>query len=349
MSLAVVTIAVVWLGVVAYAVFGGADFGSGIWDLLAGGDRAGAPVRKRIDRSIGPVWEANHVWLIFVLVYLWTGFPDAFAAMVTDLFVPLIGAALGIVLRGAAFVYRKSSSTLSQARLFGIVFAVSSVFTPFFFGAGVGAVASGRVTLETTADPWTVWLNPTSMLGGVLAVGACAWLAAVFLAADAHRDGQADLARYFARRAGLTGVVLGAVSLAGIIPLEIDAPTLADRLERGGAPFVIASALGGLGAMYLVWRGRYVEARPAAVLAVVAILAGWAVGQYPWLLVDHLEIDEAAGARSTLWALLVVFVLAGATAVPALVWLLRITDQGQLSTSETRPDSSQALLDRRAR
>ncbi len=344
--LATAIVAIVWLGVVAYAVFGGADFGSGVWDLFAGDARRGADVRKRVDRSIGPVWEANHVWLIFVLVFLWTGFPQPFAAMVTALFVPLIGAALGIVLRGAAFVYRKSSSTMAQARLFGVFFAVSSFVTPYFFGAAVGAVASGRVPADGDVDPWQVWLNPTSTLGGVLAVGASAWLAAVFLASDAARDGQPSLAAAFGKRALATGVLLGAVSLVGIVVLENDAPTLADGLERAGAPLVIVSAGGGLLAMAQIRRGRYGRARPPAAVAVVAILAGWAAGQYPWILVDEVEIGEGAGADATLWALLLTFGFACLLAVPALVWLLRLTNVGSLSTSATRPDSSQAILDR---
>lgn len=342
--LANVIVSIIWIGVLAYAVFGGADFGSGMWDLLAGDAERGAAARKRIDRSIGPVWEANHVWLIFVLVYLWTAFPGAFAALMTALFVPFVLAAVGIIFRGGAFVFRKSSSTLGQARFFGVLFASSSVITPFFFGAAAGALASGRVPLDGDVDPWTVWINPTSVLGGVLAVGTCAWLAAVFLAADAARDDEVDLARSFANRALVTGVVLGLVALVGIVVLETDAVTLADGLERLGAPLVVLSAAGGLGAMWLLRRGRPEAARVPAIIAVVAIVLGWGVGQYPWLLVDEIEIVDAAGADATMWALIVAFVLAGATAVPALVWMLKLTHQGDLSTHEVRPDSSLARL-----
>lgn len=338
---AIVTI--IWVGVLAYAVFGGADFGSGVWDLLAGDAEQGAAARKRIDRSIGPVWEANHVWLIFVLVYLWTAFPGAFAAVMTALFIPFILAGVGIIFRGGAFVFRKSSSTFAQARFFGVLFASSSLITPFF-GAAAGALASGRVPLDGDVDPWTVWINPTSVLGGVLAVGTCAWLAAVFLAADAARDQQFDLERSFTKRALITGGVLGVVSLTGIIVLETDAVTLADGLERWGAPLVILSAAGGLGAMWLLRKGRTEAARIPATVAVVAIVLGWGVGQYPWLLVDEIEIAEAAGADSALWALIVAFVLAGVTAVPALIWMLRLTQQGDLSTTEIHPESSLARL-----
>lgn len=339
-----VIVTIIWIGVLAYAVFGGADFGSGMWDLLAGNTAQGAAARKRIDRSIGPVWEANHVWLIFVLVYLWTAFPGAFAAVMTALFIPFVLAAIGIIFRGGAFVFRKSSSTIGQARFFGVMFASSSLITPFFFGAAAGALASGRVPLEGDVDPWTVWLNPTSILGGVLAVGACAWLAAVFLAADSARDGEAELVRAFTARALATGAVLGLISMIGVVVLEVDAPTLADGLERLGAPLVVISAAGGLGAMVLLRQGRAEAARVPATIAVVAIIVGWGVGQYPWLLVDELEIAEAAGADAALWALIAAFVLASVTAGPALVWMLRLTHQGDLSTNEVHPESSLARL-----
>ncbi len=337
-----IVVSIVWAGVLAYAVFGGADFGSGAWDLLAGGSRRGAAVRKRIDRSIGPVWEANHVWLVFVLVFLWTGFPRVFAALVTATFVPLIGVAVGIVFRGGAFVFRKSSTSFEQARFFGALFAVSSLVTPFFMGAAVGAVASGRVPLDGAVDPWSVWLTPTSLLGGILAVGTCMWQAAVFLAADSQRDGDPRLADYFARRSQITAVVLGAVALVGVYVLETDAPTLADGLERLGAPLVVGSGLFGLATMGLLRQGRHQLARIPAVGAVVTIVIGWGVGQYPWMLVDEIEIGDAAAGDATLWALIVAFGFAGLLVVPALVWLLRLTEMGALSSSEARADSSLA-------
>ncbi len=339
-------VAILWLGVVIYAVSGGADFGSGLWDFLAGDPEDGRADRKRIDRSIGPVWEANHVWLIFILVYLWTGFPRPFAAMVTALFVPLIGVAVGITLRGAAFALRKSSSTFRQARLFGICFALSSIVTPFFMGASVGAIASGRVPMNGSVNPWTVWLGPTSLLGGVLAVGTCAWLAAVFLAADSARDGEPELAAAFSQRALWTGAVVGTIATVGIFVLETDAPTLANGLERAGAPLLVVSALGGLTAMRLLSRGRPGSARVPAIIAVVAIVGGWGVGQYPWVLVDEAEIVDVVAADATLWGLIIAFGGAGLLVIPSLLWLFKLTDSGELSTHEVRDDSSLAALNR---
>ncbi len=346
MTLAGVVLAVTWVGVVAYSVFGGADFGSGFWDLFAGGDRRGARPRVRIERSIGPVWEANHVWLVFVLVYLWTAVPEAFAAIATTLYVPLLLAAAGIVFRGSSFAFRKSSTTLGEARYFGALFALSSLITPFFLGAAAGGVASGRVPLAGDGDPWTSWVNPTSLLGGILAVAVCAWTSAVLLTADADRDGETDLTAYFRRRALATGIVVGVIALGGVVAIETDAPTLASGLHGRALPLVLASAVFGLGAMWLLHGGRPGAARVPAAAAVVAIVVGWGVGQYPWVLVDEETIAQAAAPPSTLWALLVAFAGAALLVVPALIWMLVLTGEGDLEGRSGRSDSSQAMLDR---
>jgi cytochrome d ubiquinol oxidase subunit II len=162
---------VLFVGVTAYALFGGADFGAGFWDLVAGGTKRGERPRRVIDHSIAPVWEANHVWLIFCFVVLWTCFPEAYASITMTLFVPLSLAAFGIVLRGASFAFRKSVFRTRDQRNFGAAFAISSVIVPFCMGTVAGAIASGRVPAGGVAgDPWDSWLNPTSILGGVLAV-----------------------------------------------------------------------------------------------------------------------------------------------------------------------------------
>src|SRR4051812_43764070 len=178
-----------FVGVVVYALFAGADFGSGFYDLTAGFDERGSELRTLVDHSIGPVWEANHVWLIYILVMWWSGFPSTFAAATSTLFVPFLLALLGIVLRGATFAFRKYSGTLAQARLFGVVFAASSLIAPFFLGAVAGAIASGRIPADGHGDLWRSWLTPTSLFGGLIAVGTCAFLAGIFLCADAHRTG----------------------------------------------------------------------------------------------------------------------------------------------------------------
>jgi len=314
-----------FVGVVAYALFGGADFGSGFYDLTAGGDRKGADLRTLVDHSIGPVWEANHVWLIYVLVMWWTGFPESFAAAMTTLILPMLLALLGIVLRGAAFAFRKFAGTLGQARLFGIVFAGSSVITPFFLGTVAGGIASGRVPATGRGDLWGSWLNPTSVFGGVIAVGTCAFLAGTFLCAEADRSGRPGLLAALRSRSLGVGVVTGAVVLAALLPLEHDAPTLADGLETRGAPLVALSALTGGATLALLWRRRFGPARVTAVVAVACVVTGWGVGQYPWMLVDQVTIQEAAGADATLAALLVAAGLALVVVLPPLAYLFRLT------------------------
>ena len=316
---------VLWIGLTLYALLAGADFGAGFWDLFAGWDERGRPQRTLIEHVIGPVWEANHVWLIFVLVLLWTGFPPVFAAVMSTLYIPLTAAALGIIARGAAFAFRKASTGLPRQRLFGAAFALSSVVTPFFLGAAAGAIASGRVPPGLAAGhPFTSWLNPTGVLGGVLAVGTCAYLAACYLCHDAVRLGAADLAEGFRRRALGTGVAVGAVAVGGIAVLGTDAPELFHGLTHRGLPAVLASALAGAASLVLLFRRRYVAVRVAAAVAVAAVLWGWALAQYPFMLPPGTRYPDVAATRSVLDATLVVTAIGTALLLPSLYWLLRL-------------------------
>jgi cytochrome d ubiquinol oxidase subunit II len=316
-----------WLGVTAYAVFGGADFGGGFWDLAAGSGQEGRRPRALIASAIGPVWEANHTWLIFDLVILWTAFPSAFAAIMSTLFVPLSLAAVGIVLRGSAFAFRPVAGSALGQRLAATVFGLSSIVTPFFLGAAAGAIAGGRVPAgDTPGDLFASWLNPTSALVGVLAVAVCAYLAAVFLVADARRLGQLDLERYFIRRATLAAIVAGGLAFAGIGVLQIDAPILAGSLTRTGWPLIVASGLFGLAALVLLRLGAPLGTRPLAVGAVVAVVWGWGIAQFPDILPGTLSLAEAAAPAGSLSALLVIFVVAALVIAPSLL-LLFILDQ----------------------
>jgi len=329
MTLAEGVLAIMWLGLTAYAVLGGADFGGGVWDLLAGGAERGATQRTLIERALGPVWEANHVWLIFVLVVLWTGFPSAFAPLMSTLYVPLTVAAVGVILRGAGFAFRKSVGTLPLRRLFGATFAGASVLTPLCLGAVAGAVASGRVPPGNAAgDPWRSWLNPTSALGGILAVVACAHIAAVFLTADAEAVEPA-LVRAFRRRALMSGVLAGALAAAGIGVLDADAPKLFHGLLGRALPLVVLSGVSGLASLVALFSCRYRLARGAVALAVAAVVWGWAAGQYPYLLVPGLRIAAGSAPHATLVALGLVLLAGGALVVPSL-WLLFRLAQGRL-------------------
>jgi cytochrome d ubiquinol oxidase subunit II len=337
MMLAAVVAAAMFIGVIAYALLAGADFGSGFYDLTAGGGRSGAEMRTLIDHSIGPVWEANHVWLIYVLVMWWTGFPGAFAAATTTLFIPLMLALAGIVLRGANFAFRKYAATFAQARLFGAIFAGSSLITPFFFGTVAGAIASGRVPAGGYGDRVGSWINPTSLVGGCLAVAMCAFLAGVFLTADAARTGNAQLAQRLRVRTLAVGVLAGAIVFAGLYPILHDARTLSHGLLHAALPLLVISALAGAMTLLLLYRRSYSMARFFAAAAVAAVVAGWGVGQYPWMLVDQLTINDAAGAKATLAALLVVAALAVVIVLPALAYLLRLTQSEKWTRAHGTP------------
>ncbi|HEX2755397.1 MAG TPA: cytochrome d ubiquinol oxidase subunit II [Candidatus Limnocylindrales bacterium] len=331
MTLVDVTAVVLWLGVTTYAVFGGADFGAGFWDLVSGRGDQGERSRGLIATAIGPVWEANHTWLIFDLVILWTAFPVAFAAIMSSLFVPLSLAAVGIVLRGAAFAFRPVVGSAAGRRVTTAIFAASSVMTPFFLGAAGGGIASGRVTLDPTGgDLVGSWLNPTSVLVGLMAVAACAYLAAVFLVADARRLGQADLAALFLRRARVAAVVTGGLAVVGILVLAADAPVLADELIRRGWPLVIASSLLGGAALVAIGQRAPFGTRPLAVGAVVAIIWGWGVAQYPDILPRTLSLADAAAPSGSLGSLLVVFVAAALLIAPSLVLLFWLAQDNRL-------------------
>jgi cytochrome d ubiquinol oxidase subunit II len=310
--------AILWTGATLYALFGGADFGAGLWDLIAGDAEAGERPRTLIQRSLTPVWEANHVWLIFILVVLWTAFPEAFGAVMSTLYVPIALAAVGIVLRGAGFAFRKSIRRLELRRAMGATFALSSVLTPFFMGTVVGAIAAGNVPAEGNGDAFSSWLAPLPLLTGALFVISGAYLAAIFLVADAHRVDDEPMESYFSRRALAAGIVAGAVALCGLIALHAEAHYVYERLIVEGLPLVIVSILCGFGVLgLLLSRGRR-GLRPFAAGAVIAVIWGWGVAQFPYLLPTSLKIGQAAAPGPTLDAVLIVFVAAAIVVLPAL-------------------------------
>jgi cytochrome d ubiquinol oxidase subunit II len=334
MSSADAVAGVLWVGVTAYAVFGGADFGAGFWSLFAGrGERSGR-ARGLIDWAIGPVWEANHVWLIFVLVVLWTGFSEAFGSIFSTLFIPLSLAALGIVLRGSGFAFHKTARRAGRRALAERAFGLSSLLTPFFLGTVVGAIAGGRVPVgNATGDAVSSWLNPLSLVIGALFVATSAYLAAVFLVSDARRAGAQDLERYFTTRALASAVAAGVLAVAGLVSLHADARYVYDGLTSDGLPLVIVSALCGAAALVLLWRGVRRGARVLAVGAVVAVVWGWGVAQHPYLLPQTLTIDAGAAPSATLTAVLIVFGAAVVLVLPALGLLFTLVQKSLVEES----------------
>ncbi len=312
--------AVVLLGVILYALFGGADFGGGIWDLLARGPRAEAQ-RQVIARAIGPVWEANHVWLIFVIVVVFTAFPPVFAALSTALYVPFSIALLGIVLRGAAFVFRSYAYDLPWARnVLGRTFAIASVITPATFGMAAGAVASGKIRFrdgEPLAGYWSSWLAPFPLSIGALALVICSYLAAIYLILETTGPLQEDFRRR-AMGAGATFVVLAMLSL---LLARSQAPRIWQGLTAEAWVFVPCALGSAALSAWAVWTRRFRLARLATAAAVVTLLTGWALAQYPYLVVPDLTFESSAAPGPTLRALIVVLVLGAVVLIPSL-WLL---------------------------
>jgi cytochrome bd ubiquinol oxidase subunit II len=331
--------AVLWIGATLYAVFGGADFGAGFWGLVAGSGERGRRARALGAWAIGPVWEANHIWLIFVLVVLWTGFSVAFESVMSTLFIPLSLAALGIVLRGSGFAFHKQAARSSYRLFAERLFGVSSLLTPFFMGTVVGAIASGRVPVGNAAgDPVTSWLNGVSVLTGALFVATSAYVAAVFLVSDARRAGDEDLEQYFATRALAAAIAAGALAVAGLFVYRADARYIYDGLTGDALPLVILSAVCGLGVLFLLWRGRRRGTRPLAVGAVVAVIWGWGVAQHPYLLPQSLTISGGAGNSATLDAILIVFGAAVVVVLPSLAFLYTLS-QRNIVEAEPPPSS----------
>jgi cytochrome d ubiquinol oxidase subunit II len=320
------------LGVTAYAVFGSADFGAGFWDLTAGGAERGGRVRGMIQRSMSPVWEANHVWLIFVLVMVWTAFPVAFGSLMSTLSIPLFLAAIGVIFRGMAFALRGQAATINEARVLGAVFACSSVLIPFFFGAAIGGVASGRVPVGNAAgDLIDSWLNPTSIAIGVVAILTGAHLAAVFLTGDAKRADLPDMVAAFRARALGSGLAAGAAALVTLFVVRSDARDLYDGLTTGDGLIAVAvSALAGVLTIVLVAVGRFGPARFAAAAAVGTMTIGWALAQDPYILPGQLTLDDAAASDATLIALTISVGVGLLVLVPSLWWLYRLVLRGTL-------------------
>jgi cytochrome bd ubiquinol oxidase subunit II len=336
MSTADAVAAVLWVGATLYAVFGGADFGAGFWALIAGRGERGDRTRALVDWAIGPVWEANHVWLIFVLVVLWTAFSVAFSSIMSTLFIPLSLAAFGIVLRGSGFAFHKMAHRLRNRQLAERAFGVSSLVTPFFMGTVVGAIASGRVPVGNAAgDAVTSWVNAPSLLTGALFVATGAYLSAVFLVSDARRAGDADLESYFSTRALLAALVTGAFAVAGILVYRSDAPFIYHGLINEGLPLVMLSGICGAAVLAMLWRGARRGLRPLAVGAVVAVIWGWGVAQYPYLLPKVLTIKQGAGASGTLTAVLIVFGVAVVLVLPSIGLLFTLEQRNLVEESES--------------
>ncbi len=323
---------VIVLSLLAYALLAGADFGGGFWDLVAGwsGKKERDPEGQRglIAASLGPVWEANHVWLIFVIVCVFSAFPIAFGTIATSLELPLGFALVGIVLRGAAYVYRAyGGGAALPDQWWGRIFAGASVLTPFMFGVSGAALATGA--LGPHSAPTAPFRSAFALTAGVLAVAATAFLAAVYLCHNAAQNAAtAHLVKVFRGKAMGAAVASGAVALAMLPFLYRDAPLIAARFSDRSIPFAAVSAVCGVASLLVLWRERYVLARVTAALAVAAVLGGWAAAQYPDLLVSTsgggYSAVQSAAAPQSVDAMLIAMCLGMAVVLPSFYLLLKV-------------------------
>ena len=338
MTLADILAGVIVAALNAYVLLAGADFGGGVWDLFARGPRARAQ-RDLITHAIGPVWEANHVWLILALVLLFTCFPPAFAQLSIRLHIPFSLALIGIVLRGSAFAFRSYGGQRDQIQQrWGGVFAAASIVTPFLLGMAVGAVAAGRIGEEGRGGGGgfvsvyvTPWIDPFTIAVGVFALVCFAYLAAVYLTLETtDRALQDD----FRRRGLVAGV---AVMVTGIVALALSRGARAP-LQEGllGAPWSlplhVLTGAAAVGALISLWRRRWRWARIAAAGEVSLILWGWALGQYPYLVPPGFTIDNSAAPPITLALAIGAIVLGGVVLFPSLYYLFHVF-KGRAATS----------------
>lgn len=330
--LANVTAVTLLAAIAAYSTAGGVDFGAGIWDLIAGRSDHAREVRHLIDQAMAPVWEVNNVWLVLALVICWTGFPALFQAVFLNVYPLFTVALLGLILRGAFFAFRHISETRGQRRLADVIFGISSLLTPFFFAAALGAIASGRVT--TTAGPsvWTVCLSPMSLAFGAVSLAATMLSGAAFLVGDARRRSP-ELVDYFRRRAIGSALALIAVGTLGLGAIWLQRPQLLVAMFTTAAlPFTLATMLLTPLVAWLLWRRVFVLYRVLTVAAIGSLVAAWGVGQAPYLLPGQLTMAQAAAPPST-EALLLVVALGVLLVIGPAIGLLIYLDQRNLLES----------------
>ncbi len=336
--------AVAVAAIVMYTMFAGADFGGGIWTLLAWGPRK-RDQRNTLERAIGPVWETNHVWLILLVVTLFVAFPAAYAAIFTALYVPLFIALLGIVARGAAFAFRHySNSGSGLSRLSLRPFSVASVLTPFAFGVTIGAVTGGHIRLDganVASGAFAGWLEPFSLLCGLIGLLLCAFLAAAYMIP--RTDG--DLQRDFRRRAIASSLALGVVTTAAIPIAHWNAPAFADELTVGNVLAVMAAtACVGLATLVLLIRGHSTWVPVFAAATAAGVVLSWALAQSPHLIAPGLTLQQAAAPDFTMKSFLIALPFGAAVLIPSLALLYFTFSRDVFHDAETPVSEPPAKL-----
>ena len=329
MSFEIFIAAVMLVALMIYALTGGADFGGGVWDLLARGPRE-LQQRKLISQAIAPIWEANHVWLIVVIVLLFTAFPLAFAAIMTALNIPLTLMLIGIVLRGAAFAFRAYGIQSEEARrTWERVFAIASVYTPVMLGVTLGATISDAIrvdpaTGEMLVNFWEAWLRPFPFVVGLLVLALFVFLAAVYLTVEAK--GQPELQEDFRRRGLGTAVVVGGLAFVALLLARNGAPRIFTGLTGHwwSIPFQVVTGFAAVGAMWALWQRRYALARMLAAAQVGLMVAGFGLALLPYIVPPDLTLLDTAAPRSVLLPVSIVLVVGLLLIGPAFWWLYTI-------------------------
>ncbi|GCF08896.1 cytochrome d ubiquinol oxidase subunit II [Dictyobacter arantiisoli] len=328
MNVALVALVVLWWALIVYAVLGGADFGAGVWDLFAVGHNAKRQ-HQLINHALGPVWEANHVWLIFLIVGLFNVFPNAFYALSIALFFPFSIVLIGIVLRGAAFVYRyyALNETGMFARSWSKVFSVASVITPFFLGVSAAVVASGDL-IDKTGVPRANYiagmLTPFAVIIGLMAVALCATLAATYLVVEAHNDGDERLTESYRSKALIAGAVTAVLGALGLLLSISEAPVIWQGLLARAIPIVVATMIIGVATAVTLFLRHYRIARLLMIAETAFLLGSWGLSQYPYIIPPNYTIANSANDPAVITILLVGIVIGLIILLPSLYYLFSV-------------------------
>ncbi len=323
-TLPYILLSIIWLALIAYTAFGGADFGAGFWDLIARGPMADRQ-HTLIDQALGPVWETNHVWLVFLVVGLFSAFPVPFSLIVIVLFIPITLALFGTVLRGSAFIFRTHGLREGRLRIWTRVFSFSSILTPFCLGLAAAAVASGKIRVSkgvpVQADLGSLWLTPFALAIGFMAIALCATIAGVYLTVEATNAKDHDLTELFRTRTLIAGAVTAVLGALGLGLSNIYAPLLWKGLIGHTIPLVVATMIIGLATAATVYLRYYRIARIMVVGEAAFLLSSWGVSQIPYLVPPDITVDSGASTSSTLLLLLVGIVVGMIIIIPSIYLL----------------------------
>lgn len=317
----------IWLSLITYAALGGADFGGGIWDLFSLGPEQDQK-RQLIVSALGPVWEANNVWLIYLVVGLYTAFPLVAATLAIALFIPLSLALIGVVLRGASFAFRTHfANSVTMKEIWGRAFGIASAITPFLFGTCAAAVASGQIRVQHGHIPVALlnaWLTPFALTIGVMGLALCATIAPIYLTVEAQKAKNEQLANTFRTRAFIAGGILAALGILGLALSPSEAPLLWRGMLDHALWAVIVTILIGIATGAALFLRRYQLARILIILETGALLGTWGLAQLPYIIPPDLTLTNAASPPTTLREFFISALIGMLVLIPSLWFLFHV-------------------------